>query len=125
MELTKKWADEAGPKAGVYAIFHGETLLHVGESGCLSKRLNNLRSTYNHSFRRSFGKDKFEGERGVTNVSSRRRFSDTIESQLDKEMRKLEICALPIEFGRKEVEEYMISKTPKQRPAYNAKSRRR
>jgi hypothetical protein len=122
--LTREWAIGTDAVPGVYAIFKGETLLYVGETGCLSKRLNDLRSTYNHSFRRSYGKDIFAGRRGVSQVSSRRRFPDKIELLVNEELQKLSICVLPIEFGRKEVEEYIIGRTPRSKPTYNAKGRR-
>ena len=101
------WRSENVPnEAGIYAVFENESeLLYVGESGNLNARMSEINRTVNHSFRRQIGHLKFQG------VKSTKKFSEKIEILLDEYFAKcLYVSFLPINFGRLEIETYLITR---------------
>lgn len=108
VELTLEWVKDFEPGAGVYVIFEKGKPIYVGETKSIPDRMNDLRKTYNHTLRRSIGAAKFSALPGYVKASSHKKFPDEIEKKLDAAMCRLEVKALTIGFGRKEVEEYLI-----------------
>jgi hypothetical protein len=101
------WREDNVPNlAGIYAVFNekGE-LLYIGESGDMRERMNEINRTVNHSFRKQFGHIKFGG------IKSKKKFDDRVETLLDNYFdEKLYVSFLPVNFGRLEIETYLISK---------------
>lgn len=90
---------------GIYALFEKETLVYVGETGDLLKRMSDITRTVNHSFRKQLGFRKFGG------VKSSKKFETKIETLLDNYFdNELFISFLEINFGRLEIETYLVDK---------------
>ncbi|WP_158974291.1 GIY-YIG nuclease family protein [Cellulophaga sp. L1A9] len=103
----KDWRKDNVPsEAGVYAIFENDNdLIYIGESGNLKDRMNEINRTVNHSFRKQFGHLRYNG------IKSRKKFTDDIETLLDDYFSEnLFVSLLPVNFGRLEIETYLISK---------------
>lgn len=107
------------PKPGVYILFDdNHKILYVGESGNLNARLNEINRTVNHSFRRELGCRMFKV------LKSRRKYEPEIETLLDKFFEdKLYVSFLEVNFGRLEIETYLISKYESE--IYNSKKKRK
>jgi hypothetical protein len=119
--LTREWAFAFPREAGVYAWFEDGKLIYVGESGLLWERLDDARVTMHHSLRRSLGNERLCQLQGFVKVNNKTRFVPELEAKLDDILKALFVCAVPVSFGRKEFEEFMIAK---HRPRYNKKERR-
>ena len=90
---------------GIYALFENESLIYVGETGDLLKRMCDITRTVNHSFRKQLGFKKFNG------IKSSKKFIPEIESSLDKYFDdELYISFLEVNFGRLEIETYLVDK---------------
>lgn len=103
----KDWRKYNVPnEAGIYAIFENDNILiYIGESGNLKDRMNEINRTVNHSFRKQFGHLRFNG------IKSRKKFTDDIETLLDVYFAEnLFVSFLEVNFGRLEIETYLISK---------------
>lgn len=106
----KNWRNDNVPnESGIYAIFENDNeLIYIGESGNLKERMNEINRTVNHSFRKQFGHLRFNG------IKSKKKFTDDVEIQLDEYFaNNLYVSFLPINFGRLEIETYLISKYQK------------
>lgn len=122
IQFTKDWARFAPITAGVYAIYEGENIIYVGESGSLRGRMRDLRRTMNHTFRRSLGRSLYTDHPEFAPATSKRKFSATIESSLSAYMESgIRIRVLTVLFGRAEFEEFLISKY---NPKLNKKTKR-
>ena len=91
------WARDVSPLAGVYAIWDvqlGEPV-YVGETSGLLARMGDISRTINHTFRRIARKklDATAATEAALNVLHAARF---------------EIAFMPVDFGRAELEEYLI-----------------
>lgn len=103
----KEWRKDKVPnEPGIYAIFeNGDRLIYIGESGNLKDRMNEINRTVNHSFRKQFGHLRFNG------IKSTKKFADDIEILLDEYfVNNLYVSFLPINFGRLEIETFLIGK---------------
>ncbi|MCM4156254.1 GIY-YIG nuclease family protein [Gramella sp. AN32] len=103
----KDWRKNNVPnEPGIYAIFENDdNLIYIGESGNLKDRMNEINRTVNHSFRKQFGYLRYRG------IKSRKKFTDDIEMLLDEYFaNNIYVSFLPINFGRLEVESYLIGK---------------
>lgn len=103
----KNWRNDNVPnESGIYAIFENDDeLIYIGESGNLKERMNEINRTVNHSFRKQFGHLRYNG------IKSKKKFSNNVEIQLDEYFaNNLYVSFLPINFGRLEIETYLISK---------------
>lgn len=97
--------------SGVYLFFEDNKPCYVGETGNLKKRMNDLRNTKNHTLRRNFGHKYFFNHNEFFKATSKLSFNPEIEILLEKLMNeKLSVSLLPVEFGRKEFEEFICSK---------------
>jgi len=101
IELSKRgWRSLVPRGGGVYVIWlKGQEMrpLYVGETAHLHERLGDLARTLNHTFRRQVKKQLERGKRTI----GERELSAHIE-------RRFRISYLPVSFGRKELEEYLI-----------------
>jgi hypothetical protein len=119
IELTNQWVKSFPDEPGVYAIFENDTLLWVGETGNIHKRMNDLRKTVNHSFRRIFGNKRY-GEV----ATSKKKFSDEVEKKINDYFREnLKVSFLVVSLGRLELEEHIIEKY-RDTGIYNIKRKR-
>lgn len=103
----KNWRNKNVPnESGIYAIFeNNDALIYIGESGNLKERMNEINRTVNHSFRKQFGYLRYNG------IKSKKKFAENVEIQLDEYFsNNLYVSFLPINFGRLEIETYLISK---------------
>ncbi len=95
---NKSWRDTIPAKAGVYVLWNNsgnKGPVYIGETSNLFERLSDLRSWRNHTFTRQI-KAKYTL---VTPIE--------IREYISKSYR---ISYIPIAFGRKETEEYLIYK---------------
>jgi len=105
-EFDRKWSSNFPKKSGVYAIYEGIDLLYIGETANLKERMKEVKRTYNHSFRKKLGKYRFGGVEIVKG-----KYSDTIENQMNDFYReKLYMSYIEVNFGRIEIESFLISK---------------
>ena len=114
------WRKDNVPNiAGIYALFNENgKLLYIGESGNMRERMNEINRTVNHSFRKQFGHIEFGG------IKSKKKFDDDVETLLDNYFdKKLHASFLPVNFGRLEIETYLISKY--QEKLYNSIKKRK
>lgn len=119
VDLTPACKNKYPEKPGVYVLFKGRKAVYVGETANIQKRVNNLRSTRNHTIRRTIGKKYFSDSRSYELATSNKKFPNEIEKQVNKFINeKLQISIMEINFGRKEVEEYLIKKY---QPCFNQK----
>ena len=89
----------------VYAIFENDKLIYIGETGDLLKRMSDITRTVNHSFRKQIGHRYFNG------IKSSKKFEEDIEIKLDKYFDDtLYIQFIEVNFGRSEIETYLIDK---------------
>ncbi|MEC4116025.1 GIY-YIG nuclease family protein [Myroides phaeus] len=109
-ERTKDWRKKfLKHTAAVYAIFENDKLIYIGETGNLLKRMSDITRTVNHSFRKQIGHFLFSG------IKSSKKFGDDIEIKLDKYFDDaLYIQFIEVNFGRLEIETYLIDKYKEQ-----------
>jgi hypothetical protein len=123
-ELTLEWKNSFDNGTGVDVIKIKDEIIYAGETSNLRKRMNDMRNTMHHVVRRNIGNERFANEEGFQVASAKRRFTDVIENKLEKFMiDNLLIFTLPLELGRKELEEYIIEVNNK--PRYNVKGNNR
>jgi hypothetical protein len=108
--LTRRSYSSLPSIAGLYAIYEHDSLIYVGETGCLSERLRDIFQTRNHSFRRKLGKKLFASEPGFVAATSKQCFAPDIESRLTAHMETaLTFLVVPMKFCRTEVEERLVA----------------
>ncbi len=117
---SKYWRNDNIPnESGIYAIFNEkDELMYIGESGNINARMNEINRTVNHSFRKQLGAEMFGG------IKSRKKFKSNVEQALDDYFDKyIYISFLPVNFGRLELETYLINKH--QEKLYNSEKKRK
>ncbi len=119
--LTLDWVKSVPEEAGVYGWFESGSLIYVGETGLLRKRMNDARTTKHHSLRRSLGNERFRRRKGFAEATTKKKFVPPIETALDSLMKTLEVCMVPVLFGRKEFEEFIVCDYD---PEYNRRGKR-
>ena len=111
--LTRISGSAIPSTAGLYGIYERSTLIYVGESGSLKARFRDLFSTMNHSFRRTLGKKLYSSLPGFVPATTKKLFPEAIEIQLTNYMETaLTFLAVPIAFGRTEIEERLVALCP-------------
>lgn len=114
IRLDFEWVKEFPFSPGIYAIFENDKIIYVGETGSIRKRMNDLRNTLNHTFRRTTGEILFSTREDYRKASSSIKYPDNIEKELENWMkRNLSISYLCVKLGRKELEELIIDRNPK------------
>jgi len=102
--FNKKWSSNFPDVAGIYAIYDLDKLVYVGETANLKERMKEVKRTYNHSFRKKLGKVLVEGSKIVKG-----KFGEKLELRLnDYYMERINFRYKEINFGRLEVESYLI-----------------
>jgi hypothetical protein len=97
-------------KAGVYVIWNTDLKpMYVGESNDLSKRMGDLYSTFNHTFRRKIGNFLFQSRSDFEPAHSKKRFNDQWEAELTAYMNSSFFISLYETYlGRRELEDALI-----------------
>lgn len=109
-QTTHNWRKEVVPDfPGVYALFENQdSLLYIGETGNLRERMSDICRTVNHTFRRQLACKRF----GATKTS--KKFDPDIELILDAFFEeKLHVSFIRVNFGRMEIEEFLVAKYQK------------
>jgi len=120
--LTGSWASPFPNTPGVYIFRRGESIIYVSETGSLPGRMKDIIDTRNHTLRRSVGTKLYSDRIDFTKSSSKQRFCDAIEKQLNQYIvSNLTLSFLPVSLGRKELEERLFSVHT---PEYNSKGLR-
>jgi len=102
--FDRKWSHNFLPQAGVYAIFDKGKLCYIGQTANLRERMKEVKRTYNHSFRKKIGYT-------LGGIIKERKFSESIEEELNEYFENnLSFSSIAIEFGRLEIESYLIQK---------------
>jgi GIY-YIG catalytic domain-containing protein len=123
-QLTLEWKKTFNDGPGVYVIEIDNEVVYVGETSNLQERMNDLRNTKNHTVRRNLGNDLFKRHKGYFKATSKKSFVESIEKKLVNYMIKhLKIRTLPLDLGRKELEEYIMDTYGK--PMYNIRATKR
>lgn len=106
IRMTKENLRKIDVQAGVYGIYDKRVLIYVGETRCLNRRMSDIFKTLKHTFRRSLGEFLFVACDDYTNASTRNKFCERIELELDTYFENnLFVFWLPVLVGRKEIEE--------------------
>lgn len=112
-QRLNSWRKEFVPNfPGVYALYEKVgceyVLLYIGETGNLRERMSDICRTVNHTFRRKLGKKRFSG------VITSKKFEPRIETLIDIFFdENLYISFLQVNFGRTEIETYLVTKYEK------------
>lgn len=97
-------------KGGVYLIYHGNELIYVGETSCLSERIEtHFSRTYFSAFRRNCG-TVLLGFTLKTKNNKKRYFSDEEEIELNRFLKECFVVPYPVAIGRGELEECLINR---------------
>lgn len=121
--LTKDWLEQFDVKAGVYALFEGDSICYIGETGCLKKRMRDMFDSRNHVIRRKLGSILFSDHKGYIKANASNKHDNQTEALIEDYMKaKMQLICLPILWGRKEFEEYI---TEKYKPVYNTRGQRK
>jgi len=121
--LSAAWCNTFKAEPGIYLFRDKKKIVYVGETGNLCGRMNDVRRTVNHTFRRNIGNTIFSHIEGWEKATSKKRFIDTIEEMVDEHFkRNLTVAVLSVPLGRCELEEFIINKY---NPEYNKKRRRK
>ena len=97
--VDDNWWEAVDQKPGVYAIFRKGRYsrpVYVGETSSLMERLRDLRNPKNHTFTSQIKKNELRGRRTLD------RLRDYIENNFV-------VAYASVAFGRKEIEEQLIS----------------
>lgn len=121
IDLTRSWAKKQPQTAGVYMLFDEGKPIYVGETGKISGRITDMLDSRRHTVRRSIGEAFFSRQDGYVKATTKQKHPEHIEDLVQNHLKKLKISVLPINFGRKEFEEYIFEKY---NPALNRQSKR-
>ena len=104
LERTSEWRKKhLKNTSAIYVLFEKDKLVYVGETGNLLERMSDITRTYNHSFRKQVGAEKFGGKK------SSKKFSPEIEEKLDKYFDdEISLSFIEVNFGRLEIETYLV-----------------
>ena len=116
VELSLPWERTFEYEPGVYVVFNHTRIVYVGETASLRSRMNNLRHTQQHTLRRTVGRSEFRDVPGFQEATSSKKFPAHVETMVIDFLNSLQLAATRVPFGRKEVEEFLVSKYD---PTYN------
>lgn len=112
-----KWL-EANPssKAGLYKVLREGELIYIGESTNIAERYKaHSNTTYFSALRRSVGTKLFNFE-----YIGKKKFMDSDDNKITNFLLDCHYASIPIGFGRRELEEYLIRDL---QPTLNSKSK--
>lgn len=89
------WASHIPKESGVYVVWENDVPYYVGETSCLRLRMSDLARPVNHTFSKKVAKTLGIADNEYAKLASE--FSA-----------RYELSCVPVAFGRKEVEEYLI-----------------
>lgn len=122
--LTPEWRNLYPRDPGVYLVFEDDGLVYAGETGSIRARMGDWFDSRNHVIRRNIGERHFSKVPGFVKASARVGFPADIEAMLETRIReRFKVAALPVHFGRVELEEHLVEKHGLTRH-YNKRSRR-
>lgn len=120
---SHEWKTFAPNHAGVYFLWENASIIYVGESANIQKRMLDLQRTRNHTLRRKIGRELFSKHELYSEASSKDNYHKVIEDAINSyAIEKITVSYLPLVVGRKEVESYFIKRIPL--PKYNSISKR-
>lgn len=123
IQFSPEWIKSFPAKAGVYIVREEGKICYCGESGNIQKRMKDLFDTRNHSLRIKIGNLRFSETQGFKKATSSNKFPDFIEKKLNQIFEdNFEVSAIPVEIGRKELEERIVEKHT---PIYNTRGKRK
>jgi hypothetical protein len=102
--LTPTEIKTVSTSPGVYCLYEGKRMIYVGETSSLRARISELFETRHHTCRRTLGRVLYATHPNYEPASSKKAFSAEIESLLTSHMVTLRFLAVPVAFGRKEIE---------------------
>lgn len=109
--FDRNWSSTFPSKAGIYAIFDKDTLVYVGETANLKERMKEVKRTYNHSFRKKLGRHIQENAK-----ITKGKFEESLELKLNEYyLRRITFTYKELNFGRLEVESYLIQRNHSKR----------
>ncbi|MBU0905237.1 MAG: GIY-YIG nuclease family protein [Firmicutes bacterium] len=73
---SREWKTFAPDHAGVYFVWEDDTVIYVGESANIQKRMSDLQRTRNHTLRRKIGKELFSKHELYSEASSKDGYHD-------------------------------------------------
>lgn len=90
-------------------MYEGQSdLLYIGETGNLKERMFDICRTINHTFRKQYGHRKLNAPK------TKKKFEPNIEKLLDNFFdEKLYVSFIKVNFGRTEIETYLVTKFQK------------
>lgn len=104
--LNPKWLSNIPFEAGIYAAFDKKNLVYIGETANLNSRMNEVKRTYNHSFRKQLGKKLFNIKK-----SPKGKFPEKIENALNSYFEKnISFTFKRLNFGRLETESLLVQR---------------
>lgn len=120
---SPEWKTFAPDYAGVYFVWEGASIIYVGESANIQKRMLDLQRTRNHTLRRKIGRELFSKHELYSEASSKDGYHGVIEDAINSyAIKNITVSYLPLVVGRKEVESYFIKRMPL--PRYNSTTKR-
>ena len=106
-------------KPGVYIVFKENQPIYVGESRDIRARYKDMHNTLNHTLRRAIG-HKISGE----HASSKNKFSDKTETDLDNYFKTCEFGFMEVNFGRVELQDMIADLLCKKYSLHNKEIKR-
>lgn len=120
---SREWKTLAPNQAGIYFVWEDASIIYVGESANIQKRMLDLQRTRNHTLRRKIGKELFSKHELYSEASSKYSYHEVIEDAINSyAIKNITVSYLPLVIGRKEVESYFIKRMPL--PRYNSITKR-
>jgi hypothetical protein len=102
--LTPTEIKTVSTSPGVYCLYEGKRMIYAGETSSLRARVSELFETRHHTCRRTLGRVLYASHPSYEPASSKKAFAAEIESLLTSHMATLRFLAVPVAFGRKEIE---------------------
>jgi len=111
---SKNWVEAIAPNnAGVYMVFNNNKIIYIGETSSLIERYNtHSGTTYFSALRRHIGKTllKFNFVQIKVKNKKNREFLEKDDLEVTNFLKSCTVKFLPINFGRFELEEFLIRK---------------
>lgn len=120
--LTEEWVKSFHPKPGAYIFFEKKTIVYVGETKNLRKRMRQIWKS-GHTFRRSIGNREYSTTEGWVRAKRGDKFCNEIEELINSHFRKrLRLAFIETIIGRKEIEDSVCAKY---KPKYNQREKKK
>lgn len=111
VEMTRKWTADIPAEPGVYVFIDAGQVVYVGETGNLQGRMTDLLDSRHHTVRRTIGERFYITVQGYAKATTKIKFPQHIEILVEEHLcTRLSLAYLPVELGRKELEEQIHDK---------------